>query len=223
MAGDCVPAPDAEFDSWQVNWVTYAAANAVALGLDPLVDIPAIQAAQTAWNTDYDGHLTAQAAAQAARQSKDAERATYVALLRSFTQQIQKRTGTTDEQRGGLGVTIPHTEPTPVPAPTTAPVLNVATPERLRHVVEASKTAEEGGGLAKPSGVRGVQLWREIGDPAPANESELGFVSEFTRTRMTLDYQMPQGGLTVYYQARWVSTRGQTGPWGELVSATVVK
>ena len=42
---DYIPAPDAEFDSWQVNWVTYAAANAVALALDPLIDSPAIQAA----------------------------------------------------------------------------------------------------------------------------------------------------------------------------------
>ena len=66
----------------------------------------------------------------------------WLAMLRSFTQQIQKRTGTTDEQRGGLGVTIPDTEPTPVPAPTTAPVLNVGTPERLRHVVEASKNVK---------------------------------------------------------------------------------
>ena len=102
-------------------------------------------------------------------------------------------------------------------------MLNIVTAERLRHVVEASKTALEGGGLGKPSGVRGVQLWRKIGDPAPVNESELEFVNEFTRARMTLDYQMSQGGQTVYYQARWVSTRGETGPWGELVSATVVK
>ena len=102
-------------------------------------------------------------------------------------------------------------------------MLNIVTSERLRHVVEASKTAEEGGGLGKPTGVRGVQLWRKIGDPAPVDESDLEFVSEFTRTRMTLDYQMAQGALTVYYQARWVSTRGETGPWGELVSATVVK
>jgi hypothetical protein len=34
---------------------------------------------------------------------------------------------------------------------------------------------------------------------------------------------MTQRGLTVYYQARWVSTRGDTGPCGELVSATVAK
>jgi hypothetical protein len=90
-------------------------------------------------------------------------------------------------------------------------------------VVEASKTALEGGGLGKPPGVRGVQLWRKIDDPPPTGESDFEFVGEFTRSRMTLDYQMSQGGLTVYYQARWVSTRGETGPWGELVSATVVK
>ena len=76
---DYIPAPDAEFDGWQANWVTYAVANALALGLDPLVDIPAILLAQTAWDTDYDGHLTAQAAAQAARAAKDTERETYVA------------------------------------------------------------------------------------------------------------------------------------------------
>jgi hypothetical protein len=221
MAG-YVPAADAEFDGWQENWVTFAAANAAALGLDPLVDIPAIQAAQTLWDTDYEAHLTAQAAAQAARQAKDAERATYVALLRSFSQQIQKRTGTTDEQRAGLGITVPDTEPTPVPAPTTAPLLNLVTSERLRHVVEASKTADEGSGLGKPVGARGVQIWRKIGGAAPVSESELEFVSEFTRTRITLDYVMSQGGLTVYYQARWVSTRGETGPWGEMASATVV-
>ena len=55
------------------------------------------------------------------------------------------------------------------------------------------------------------------------DESGLEFLSDFTRTRRPLDYQMTQCGQTVYYQARWVSTRGDNGPWGELVSATVVK
>lgn len=32
---DYIPAPDAEFDSWQENCVTYAAANSVTQGLDP--------------------------------------------------------------------------------------------------------------------------------------------------------------------------------------------
>lgn len=46
---------------------------------------------------------------------------------------------------------------------------------------------------------------------------------EFTGTRMTLNDQMTQGGQTVYYLARWVRTRGDTGPWAEQVTATVVK
>ena len=143
---DYIPSTDGDFDAWQANFITYASANAAALGLDPLVDIP----------------------------------------------------------------------------PLTRPLASVDARERLQHTIsfadEATPTRR-----AKPSGVRGVQLWRKIGDPAPVDESELVFVSEFTRTRMTLDYQMTQGGQTVYYQARSVSTRGDTGPWGELVSATVVK
>ncbi len=71
--------------------------------------------------------------------------------------------------------------------------------------------------------MRGVQLWRKIGDPAPGAETELEFVAELTRTRMTLDYQMTQGGQMVYYQSRWVRTHGETGRSGELVSATTVK
>ncbi len=40
MARDHFPRPDGEFDAWQANFVTCATANAAALGLDPLVDIP---------------------------------------------------------------------------------------------------------------------------------------------------------------------------------------
>jgi hypothetical protein len=140
---DYIPRTDADFDGWQANWVTYAATNAAALGIGP-AELTAIQAAQTAWDADYDAHVTAAAAAQAARAAKDAERAGFVAVLRSFSQQIQKRTGTTDEQRAGLGITVPDTTPTPVPAPVTAPLLNIVTSERLRHVIEASRTAAAG-------------------------------------------------------------------------------
>ena len=59
------------------------------------------------------------------------------------------------------------------------------------------------------------------GPPRWADESDLAFVIEFTRTRMTLDYQMTQGDQTVFYQARWVNTRGQTGRWSETASATI--
>ena len=70
----------------------------------------------------YNAHLTAQAAAQAATAAEDAERATYVSRLSSFSQQIRKRTGITDAQRGEQDSAIHETVPSPVPAPITAPV-----------------------------------------------------------------------------------------------------
>jgi len=217
-----VPAADPEFDAWQENWVTYAVANAAALGIG-LPEATALGASRTAWNDGYDAHVVAHAAAEAARQEKDALRASHEAPLRQFSQRLQARAETTDVQRAGLGITVPDREPTPVAPPVTAPVLNIVTAERLRHVLEASKTPEEGGGLGKPVGVRGVQVWRKVGAPPPAGEADLEFAGEFTRTRITLDYAMGLGGQTVYYQARWVSTRGAVGPWGELASATVVQ
>ena len=217
-----VPPADPEFDAWQEQWVTYALANAGALGIG-LPEAAALTASRTAWNAGYDAHVVAQAAAEAARQQKEALRASHEALLRQFSQRLQARAETADVQRAGLGITVPDREPTLVPPPSTAPLLNIVTAERLRHVLEASKTPAEGGGLGKPVGVRGVQIWRKVGGPPPAGEADLTFAGEFTRTRITLDYAMGLGGQTVHYQARWVSTRGAVGPWGELASASVVQ
>ena len=38
---------------------------------------------------------------------------------------------------------------------------------------------------------------------------------------MTLDDEMTRSGQTVYYQARWVSTDAEKGPWSETASATI--
>ena len=37
---DYIPQADGAFDAWQANFVTSATANAAALGLDPVTDIP---------------------------------------------------------------------------------------------------------------------------------------------------------------------------------------
>ena len=74
---DYIPSPDGDFDTWQQAFVTYLSANAVALGLDPLTDIPPITGAQGVWTTDFAANASAQTAAQAARQAKDAARAAF--------------------------------------------------------------------------------------------------------------------------------------------------
>ncbi len=217
---DYIPAGDPAFDTWQDNFVTYVSANAMALGLDPLIDIPPLAAAQTTWATDYPANTAAQAAAQSARQAKDAARAAFETVVRPLVRRIQAEPAVTDSQRAAAGITVPDTIPTPVGPPITRPVVTVDTAQRLRHTIafadEATPTSK-----AKPAGVRGVQVWVKVGDPAPVDPSELTFIAIDTRTPYTLDFEGADGGKTAHYMLRWESTRAEPGPWSETASATV--
>ncbi len=120
---DYIPSADGEFDAWQSNLVTYATANAAALGLDPVVDIPPLAAAQGVWSTDYAANTAAQATAQAARQAKVAARDSFVGVIRPLVGVLQASADVDDTERKALGITVPDTTPTPVGQPTSRPRL----------------------------------------------------------------------------------------------------
>jgi len=42
-----------------------------------------------------------------------------------------------------------------------------------------------------------------------------------TRTPAVVEYDGADGGLTAHYMLRWLSTRGEAGPWSETASATI--
>ncbi|MBY0311659.1 MAG: hypothetical protein K2W85_06300 [Phycisphaerales bacterium] len=71
---DYIPGPDASFQAWQSNFVTYANANLAALGL-VAADMTPITAAQTPWQNGFTAHIAAVNAAKAAKQTKDEARA----------------------------------------------------------------------------------------------------------------------------------------------------
>ncbi len=220
MAGDYIPRPDGTFDAWQANFVTYATANAAALGLDPLVDIPPLAAAQGLWTTDYGANTTAQAAAQAARQAKEGARSAFEGVIRPLVGVLQASAEVDDGERAALGITVPDTKPTPVGPPTSRPVVSVDTSQRLQHTIAF---ADELTALsrAKPPGVRGAQIWVKIGDPAPTDPNELTFLATDTRTPYVTDFDGADANKVAHYMLRWESTRGDVGPWSETASATI--
>jgi hypothetical protein len=217
---DYIPSPDGDFDAWQINFITYASANAAALGLDPLVDIPPLTAAQGVWTSDYPANAAAQAAAEAARQAKDGSRGGLEGVIRPLVARLQASPEVDDAERQALGITVRDTIPTPVEPPTTRPVISVDTSQRLRHTIsfadEATPTRK-----AKPAGVRGAQIWVKIGDPAPVDPSELTFLATDTRTPYVADFDGADANKVAHYMLRWESTRGEPGPWSETASATI--
>ena len=188
---DYIPQADTAFDAWQTNFVAYVTANLAGLGLAP-ADIAALTGLQTTWNAKLPAHVTAAAAAEAARQGKDNARGTFETEIRRLVRVLQASAAVDDAERQAMGITVPDATPTPVGPPVTRPVVKVDTSQRLRHTIhfadESTPTSK-----AKPAGVRGAQVWMKVGDPAPADASECVYVATDTRTPHTIDFDGADG------------------------------
>lgn len=215
---DYIPGPDANFNAWQSNFVTYANANLAALGL-VAADMVPVTAAQTAWASAFPAHVAAVAAAKAAKQTKDEARAAYVGVIRPLVRRLQASTVVSDAEKASLGITVAAT-PSPIGAPTTAPIVSVECGNRLQHTLRfvdsASPTKK-----AKPAGVMGVEIWNKVGTTPPASENDLRFVAVDTNAPYVLNFPAEDGNKVSYYWLRWVSPTGERGPWSEQAAATI--
>lgn len=216
---DFIPDSDTQFTAWVNNFVTYVNANLADLGL-VAGDMTPVNTAQTSWNTGYSAHVTAQAAAVSAGQTKDAGRVTLESAIRVVVRKMRGSGQVSDSEAAAAGLTVRDTIRTAVAAPTTAPIGKVDTSQRLRHAVSFAD-ASTPAGKAKPNGVLGCEVWIKIGGAAPADPSELTFLATDTKTPYTRLFNGEDGGKTAHYMLRWVSTRAEHGPWSETVSATI--
>lgn len=220
MAADYLPDKDAELIAWLTNFVTYANANLAPLGL-VAGDMTPITTNQTAFSTAFNANITAQNAAEAARAAKDTTRTTLETVVRTLVRKIQGTPAVTNAQRQALGISERGTERTPVGVPDSSPILSVDTSERLMHTIgfADSKTPTT---KAKPHGVVGCQIWIYIGATPSKIPSEYHFLITDRKTPYRYDFEGEDGGKTAHYMGRWENTKGETGPWSEIVSATIV-
>lgn len=216
---DYIPAPDADFHAWQLNFVSYASANLAALGL-VAGDLTPVTTAQSTWGTAYPAHVSAQGNAQGATQTKKNARDAYVAALRPLVKRLQASAAVDAAEKANLGITVPDTEPTPTGPPTTRPLGKVDCGERLQHTIafmdETTPTSK-----SKPAGVLGAEIWVKIGSPAPVDPAELAFLALDTKTPYVTEFAGADGGKMAHYMLRWINAKGDKGPWSETVSATI--
>src|SRR5882672_9926278 len=208
---DYIPSSDGDFNAWLQNFVDYVAANAATLGVSP-AEVTSLQTARTDWNAKYATNGTAQAAAQSARQAKDDSRDGTETTVRPLVGRLQSSITVTDAQRQSMAITVRATTRTPVGTPTTKPVPQIDTSQRLQHTIsfvdELTPTSR-----AKPPGVQGCEIWQKVGDPAPAGPNDVKYVATDTRSPYLAEFDAADAGKTAYYMLRWISTRGDTGPW----------
>lgn len=214
-----IPSSDADFNNWVITFADYVNANFAALGLTAAQNI-ALQALLATWIIDYPAHLTGQATAKSLTQKKDTTRAGFEEIIRELTGIIQSNSTVTNEQKAALQITIPKTTKTPTPAPETRPMAEVDNRNRLEQIIHFfdEKTP---GSKAKPTGVRGCELWIKIGGTVPAGPSEVTYVATDTNSPYIYHFLEADAGKIAHWMLRWVNTTNQPGPWSETISVTI--
>lgn len=169
-----------------------------------------------AWNEIFPQSQNDNTKTKTIIQIKDGAKEELMTALRAVYADIPASIWTL-EDRNTLNVHERSTTRTPAPVPTTVPIGQVNTSRRLEHTISFTN---EDGSLAKPFGVRGCQIWYKIGTPA-VDPSELSFMFTDTSSPHIHQFNGEHVGKNVYYWLRWENTRGETGPWSDVVMATI--
>jgi hypothetical protein len=151
---------------------------------------------------------------------KTESRESYEKVLRKLIKGLQSNPKVTPDDLREMGIVIPSSERTPVPVPNTYPEAKVDT-SVIRHLTVDFKDVNSGKSKAKPHGVHGAEIRYGICETPPTEVTDLKESAFDTRTPFTLEFAESQRGKTVWFCLRWENTRGQKGPWGELIYAII--
>jgi hypothetical protein len=151
---------------------------------------------------------------------KEAETGFRPVYRKFYTGFLKESPLVTDDDLISMGMPPRNTGRTPAPVEKHFPGYEIdsSTIRRLGiHYFDPSKKAIRG----KPDGQHGVEIRWAILDSPPTTINDLINSSFSTRSPFLLDFDENQRGKTVYFCLRWENTRGEKGPWSEIVSAII--
>jgi hypothetical protein len=156
----------------------------------------------------------------AAVRKRDETRATLEQELRPFIQgHLEHNRLVTDDDLLAMGLPVHDRKPTPPEPPKTEP--NIAVRPASAGVLEVDFSGKNEKGHAKPKGVHGLELrWLKAETP-PIDWAELINSDFATRSPLKLSFEGHDRGKWIHIAARWENSRGEKGPWTEIISAII--
>jgi hypothetical protein len=216
---DYMPSNDDEFDNLQNVVYTTSTTNATRW-LIPSSVLSALTVKRNRWTAALTAFRNRPTRTPAVTLEKNDAKKDYNSTLRDFIQgQLIRNTMVTDADLRAMGLPIHDRIPTPVGPPKTRTETEITFPQIMEHFLRVRDS--ESKRAAKPPHVIGFQVYRLIGGKAEPAYEDMQFVGMATRSPYTVTYASEQRGQLVFYATRWVNTRGETGPWSEIVSAII--
>jgi hypothetical protein len=214
-----IPATDWAFKSWLQNFSSLISASPGKYGLSA-ADATIIADHYTAFADAFDTVQAPTTRNATTIGQKDAQRAAAVASVRVYARTIKANQGVDNEDKLALGIHVDDPTPTPIPQPTTAPLLTIVAAfsgqHEIRYADETTPTSR-----AKPHGVIQLELRRTVETGANPDPDAALPVGLFTKQPVVVAQDPVDAGMTATYFGRWVTRTGLTGPWSLPVAMTI--
>jgi hypothetical protein len=215
---DYIPRKDADFNQWQKDFYVYLTANLSKFSLSTTT-LSALTPKKTAWDAKYAIAEAASTRTSVTVLDKTEAREAYEAELRKFiSEYLTYNHLVMDTDRRSMGLPVHKTSRTPVPKPDKFPIYRIdSTTIRILRVFFWDGESES---KAKPFGVHGVEgKW--VFSDTPVDPETMPHSTFDTHSPFELTFRDEQRGKTVWLCLRWENTRGEKGPWSEVISAIV--
>jgi len=208
---DYLPRTDSGLRDWLINFASLIADNPGRYGLDS-ADADVITNQSDAYDDAYQESQAPTSRTSDIIARKDALRASAVASVRVYARMIKANMGVSNEDKIALGLHVDDPTRTPIPAPTTAPLLMItgafSGTHELRYADETTPASRR-----KPEGVMQLQLSMVVGDSPSANPEDARLVGLYTKQPITIEHDPEHAGQVATFFGRWVTRKGLVGPW----------
>jgi hypothetical protein len=215
-----IPTRDGDLNLWAVNFDTLITANPVVYGLTP-ADAAFIHFYVDAFTTALQAASDPSTRGPASVAAKDGAKAAMLDIIRTYARQIRDNLGIGNEDKVALGLTIPDLIPSPIPAPSSTPILAILGATPLSHTIRYADSNMPNG-RSKPFGAMGMQLFCWVGDNKPAEPEQWRLAAFVTHQPFGLTFQAADVGKTAFYRGRWQTRTGRVGDFGAEASMIVV-
>lgn len=220
-----IPAKNADFQSWLLNFSTLLTANPTNYGL-VAGDATIVAGVYTTWHAAFLAGTNPATRTSVTVAAMQTARATATATVRLYAQAIAINAGVSDALKVGIGVNPRNPTRTPIPAPLTVPTLSLRFMTSLLAYL-AYKDTSLPAGKQKPFGAIGMQLHASIGTAVAVDPDAGRNVATYTKSPFTLPYTDGDRGKVMTLWGRWVTKSGpagvaQVGPWSTALHFVLV-
>lgn len=143
-------------------------------------------------------------------------------LAAQLAVQIQANNAISDADKLAAGIVPRNFIRTPVPAPSTPPVLAITLATNGVHQIEFADITTPTS-RRKPTGVMQIQLLAQIHDVGtPEVFADALLVGQFTKSPMLVTHDPTDNGKLASYWGRWVTRTGLAGPFSAAATGTIM-